>query len=302
MNSPLSFQVAGQRLNMGGASAFIDHADAVGSTTMETDPSGAVVWDVTHYPWGQVLAQGGTRQSVVWAGLDWQVNDPAIPSASREYNFRDYRWMTPDPGGVKVVKLDNPQTWNMYAYVGNNPTSRNDPGGLCIEDACVVETAVGLGLYTLTVATEEYLRSPAGQQATQNLGKLLIHTGQAIESKTQAGISLAKQGMGESQPAGGKAASDKSAESYADTTENRERMAVGKAPIGKDGYPVELHHPEQKPEEPVEEMTRTDHRLGENYTKNHPNANESSKIDRTKFRSARRKYWQKKLEQDHSNE
>ncbi len=26
--------VAGQRLNMGGSSAYIDHADAVGSTTM----------------------------------------------------------------------------------------------------------------------------------------------------------------------------------------------------------------------------------------------------------------------------
>ena len=31
---------AGQRLNMGGSSAYIDHADAVGTTTMVTDPSG----------------------------------------------------------------------------------------------------------------------------------------------------------------------------------------------------------------------------------------------------------------------
>jgi hypothetical protein len=106
MNSPLSFQVAGQRLNMGGASAFIDHADAVGSTTMETDPSGAVVWDVTHYPWGRVFQEQGTRQSEVVMGLDWQVNDPAIPSATREYNDGLGRWLTPDPGGVKVVRLD----------------------------------------------------------------------------------------------------------------------------------------------------------------------------------------------------
>ena len=47
-------RLAGQRLNMGGASAFIDHADAIGSTTMETDPSGAVDWDVVNGPWGQV--------------------------------------------------------------------------------------------------------------------------------------------------------------------------------------------------------------------------------------------------------
>ncbi len=31
---------------MGGGSAYIDHADAIGSTVMETDPSGAVDWDV----------------------------------------------------------------------------------------------------------------------------------------------------------------------------------------------------------------------------------------------------------------
>ncbi|HEV2245030.1 MAG TPA: RHS repeat-associated core domain-containing protein [Terriglobia bacterium] len=123
-------QIAGQRLNMGGASAYIDHADAVGSTTMETDPAGGVQWKIAYYPWGQVLAQGGIRQSVVWAGLDWQVNDPSYPSATREYNDGLARWLTPDPGGVKVFKLDDPQTWNMYAYVTNNHTTLNDPGGL----------------------------------------------------------------------------------------------------------------------------------------------------------------------------
>ena len=81
-------------------------------------------------PWGHVWQQTGTRPWFVFAGLRWQVNDVLIPSATREYNFRVYRWMTSDPGGVKVVKLDDPQTWNMYAYVGNNPTSLNDPSGL----------------------------------------------------------------------------------------------------------------------------------------------------------------------------
>jgi RHS repeat-associated protein len=129
-------QVAGQRLNMGGASAFIDHADAVGSTTMETDPSGAVVWDVTHYPSGQVFQEQGTRQSEVAMGLDWQVNDPAIPSATREYNFRVYRWLTPDPMGGDVT---NPQSLNRYAYVLNNPTTLTDPLGLYTRGECDID-------------------------------------------------------------------------------------------------------------------------------------------------------------------
>ncbi len=118
--------LAGQRLNMGGSSAYIDHADAVGSTVMETDPAGAADWDITRYPWERVWQQTGTRGSAVFAGLDWQVNDPLFPSASREYNFRVYRWMTPDPFGGH---LEDPQTLNKYAYVRDNPTSLNDPSG-----------------------------------------------------------------------------------------------------------------------------------------------------------------------------
>ncbi|TAM80930.1 MAG: DUF2778 domain-containing protein [Acidobacteria bacterium] len=120
-------QVAGQRLNMGGASAFIDHSDAVGSTTMETDPAGGVQWDVTHYPWGGVFQETGIRQSEVVMGLDWQVNDPLVPSATREVSSALGRWMTPDLLGGDV---SNPQSLNRYAYVLNNPTTFTDPLGL----------------------------------------------------------------------------------------------------------------------------------------------------------------------------
>jgi hypothetical protein len=47
------------------------------------------------------------------------------------------------------------------------------------------------------------------------------------------------------------------------------RMRQGKPPIGSDGYPMELHHVDKTMEGGIEPMTRTDHRLGENYKKNH---------------------------------
>jgi RHS repeat-associated protein len=120
--------VAGQRLNMGGSSAYIDHSDAVGSTTMETDPAGGVQWDMVRYPWGQIWQQGGTRQSGVYAGLDWQVNDPVHPSDTREYNDSLFRWNTPDPDNAGADVGDS-QSWDMYSYAGDNPSSRNDPSG-----------------------------------------------------------------------------------------------------------------------------------------------------------------------------
>jgi RHS repeat-associated protein len=41
------------------------------------------------------------------------------------------RWFTPDPIGKAAVQFADPQTWNMYAYVRNNPTTLTDPSGTC---------------------------------------------------------------------------------------------------------------------------------------------------------------------------
>jgi RHS repeat-associated protein len=40
------------------------------------------------------------------------------------------RFMTADPSGKDAAHVEDPQTWNMYAYVRNNPTTRIDPTGL----------------------------------------------------------------------------------------------------------------------------------------------------------------------------
>jgi len=38
--------------------------------------------------------------------------------------------MTSDPGGLKVVHTDDPQSWNMYVYGRNSPTTLTDATGL----------------------------------------------------------------------------------------------------------------------------------------------------------------------------
>src|SRR5205823_7019202 len=52
---------------------------------------------------------------------------------NRDYSSNQGRWITPDPAGKGAVYLDDPQTWNMYAYVRNNPTTLTDPSGLLVQ-------------------------------------------------------------------------------------------------------------------------------------------------------------------------
>ena len=54
------------------------------------------------------------------------------------------------------------------------------------------------------------------------------------------------------------------------TAADLEKMARGRAPTGADGHSVELHHVDGTPQGGVKPMTRTEHRLGDNYKKNHP--------------------------------
>jgi len=48
----------------------------------------------------------------------------------RRYSTTQGRWISPDPAGLAAVDPTNPQTWNRYAYVTNQPLSFTDPLGL----------------------------------------------------------------------------------------------------------------------------------------------------------------------------
>jgi RHS repeat-associated protein len=115
---------------------IFDHPDEIGSMTTSSDYTGKTINEKLFYPFGELwtgAAIPNLNMHQTFAQLpDYDSETDQYNTANRHYSPSG-RWLSPDPGGVKVVKLDDPQTWNMYAYVRNNPTTSTDPTGL----ACI---------------------------------------------------------------------------------------------------------------------------------------------------------------------
>src|SRR5208337_2090230 len=110
---------------------LFDHPDELGSIATSTSYNGSLCQEQLFYPFGQLWTGAGScGMHQTFAQLpDYDAETDQYNTLNRHYTPSG-RWMSPDPGGVKVVKLDDPQTWNMYAYVRNNPTTLTDPTGL----------------------------------------------------------------------------------------------------------------------------------------------------------------------------
>jgi RHS repeat-associated protein len=106
--------------------------DALGSVRVVFTPSGQVIGRSAYLPFGETREQTGSlpRQRFTSqerdgeAGLDY--------FNARSLQMRTGRMNQPDP--VFANALTNPQRWNRYAYVGNNPLRMTDPTGMSPAD------------------------------------------------------------------------------------------------------------------------------------------------------------------------
>lgn len=73
------------------------------------------------------------------SGLDY--------AEARFYNPQVNRFMNPDPAGTAAANPANPQSWNRYTYVMDNPVTGIDPSGLlCVPGHCPDDPPGGLVL------------------------------------------------------------------------------------------------------------------------------------------------------------
>jgi RHS repeat-associated protein len=134
--------------------------DHIGSLRMVTNGSATVIARHDYIPFGEEIPGGvAGRNSQFGPGLDnvsqrFTEKERDTESSLDYFDVRYYtsgvgRFMSPDPGDAGV-DITDPQSWNGYAYVGNNPLAYVDPNGMSPADAnhnCVGENPC----YSVTV-------------------------------------------------------------------------------------------------------------------------------------------------------
>ena len=112
--------------------AYYRHSDWLGSSRFASTPARALYFDGAYAPFGENYAQTGTTD-LSFTGMNQDTVSNLFDFPAREYNGIHGRWPSPDPAGLSAVSIADPQSWNGYAYVGNNPLEFLDPLGLCGE-------------------------------------------------------------------------------------------------------------------------------------------------------------------------
>jgi RHS repeat-associated protein len=122
------YTLGGQQVAMRqGDVVYYLHGDHLGSTSLTTNQSGAIVAQTRYLPYGQERwTSGATPTDFTFTG---QRNEAGF--GLMDYNARYYsavlgRFISPD---TVVPKVEDPQHWNRYSYVYNNPLKLTDPTG-----------------------------------------------------------------------------------------------------------------------------------------------------------------------------
>jgi RHS repeat-associated protein len=274
-----------------GTVSLIVNANGSIESKSEFDPYGVEVdgngWDANHYKF-----TGKERD--IESGLDY--------FGARYYGSTMGRFLSPDwadkPEAVPYSDLSDPQSLNLYGYVRNNPLKTVDSDGHDGEDACC---DLGPAIEEINAVAKPLITSAVGaleEGTTLTLGSLgagaaLMLSTKSTNDPTEDAWVNSKGQKSDTVPSDGGVRSSTN-DLFENTLENRLRRSQGKPPIGRDGHPLELHSPDQTHTDQSVTMTRTDHRLGDNFKKNHANTGQNpSRIDRNKVNAARRRFWKK---------
>lgn len=109
---------------------YFEHQDWLGTERLRTNYAGATAATFTSLPFGDGYTASSTDADPYhYAGLDRDSESTTDHAQFRQYAETSGRWMRPDPYLGSYI-AGNPQSFNRYSYVLNNPLTFVDQLGL----------------------------------------------------------------------------------------------------------------------------------------------------------------------------
>lgn len=121
-------------------STYLDLSDWTGTERVRVNSTQSSQETCTSLLFGDGKTCTGTDENPMhYTGQQWDSESNLHHFMFRDYSTTQGRWMKMDPAGLAAVDITNPQSWNRYAYVLNNPLGAIDPLGL----DCVLLNSLG---------------------------------------------------------------------------------------------------------------------------------------------------------------
>jgi RHS repeat-associated protein len=114
-----------------GCTKYFWHKDWLGTTRFGSAlGTRTSAFDRAFAPFGEMYDNFGVSSQLGFTGDTQDTIAGLFDTPNRELSPNQGRWISPDPSGMDAADSSNPQSWNRYAYVLNNPLSNSDPTGL----------------------------------------------------------------------------------------------------------------------------------------------------------------------------
>jgi RHS repeat-associated protein len=136
------------------ASPHFRFADWLGTTRAQANNAGTLELTCQSLPFGDTSAQCTPATEQFYTGQERDQESGNDYFQARHYANSMGRFLSPDPSGLLLADLTNPQSLNLYSYVLNSPLTSVDPTGL---DDCTVE---GMPVDCGEVNSEAFVQCP----------------------------------------------------------------------------------------------------------------------------------------------
>ena len=153
-----------------GGTTYFTHADWLGTERARSNVAGTLCETITSLPYGDAMTTSGScgdPSPMHFTGKEHDAETDLENFGARYDASSMGRFMTPDWSAqeepVPYAKLDDPQSLNLYTYVGNNPLVRDDPDGHAFGLDDLIGAVAGA---TVGVAVEVVKDVATGQKIT----------------------------------------------------------------------------------------------------------------------------------------